>query len=472
MTNLSHSASFHSRERVAPLNHGIKHFFLPCCATDVNQVEAKRPNLSLCVQEAVVAETIQAAPDILRLRLEPLNELDWTPGQVIGLMNPSGAARSYSIVSCKDDYYIEINLRLHRHGVVSGWAKGLSVGDSVRFQGPTGNVVWREDLAERPLALIGTGTGGGVLAGIARDAVLRGHHGPIRLFHGARSAADLYLPALLADLPQGRIDLVQAASRESVGNAPAARITDLAFAAKTDLAGAAVFLCGNPDMVETARIGAVRAGAELDLIHADPFDPPQPYMTTETSKILAIEPDPELWAALEQGVRLTEILTEFYGEVYEDPRLAPFFHRVTKQRAIEKQYNFLQDLFHGTKLYFGEKPFNAHHWMVISDELFDYREKLFFAVVRRYDLAEPLIRRWAAIHETFRREIVKSAPRGILRDGREVSIEGYAREVLDVGAVCDGCFGEVHSGETVLMHTRTGEIFCEKCEGKHKVQAA
>jgi truncated hemoglobin YjbI len=265
---------------------------------------------------------------------------------------------------------------------------------------------------------------------------------------------------------------VQAASRESVGNAPAARITDLAFAAKTDLAGAAVFLCGNPDMVETARIGAVRAGAELDLIHADPFDPPQPYMTTETSKILAIEPDPELWAALEQGVRLTEILTEFYGEVYEYPRLAPFFHRVTKQRAIEKQYNFLQDLFHGTKLYFGEKPFNAHHWMVISDELFDYREKLFFAVVRRYDLAEPLIRRWAAIHETFRREIVKSAPRGILRDGREVSIEGYAREVLDVGAVCDGCFGEVHSGETVLMHTRTGEIFCEKCEGKHKVQAA
>jgi ferredoxin len=129
--------------------------FLPCCATDVNRVEAKRPDLSLCVQEAVVAETIQAAPDILRLRLEPLNELDWTPGQVIGLMNPSGAARSYSIVSCKDDYYIEINLRLHRHGVVSGWAKGLSVGDSVRFQGPTGNVVWREDLAERRWCSLG-----------------------------------------------------------------------------------------------------------------------------------------------------------------------------------------------------------------------------------------------------------------------------------------------------------------------------
>ncbi|MEL6207650.1 MAG: hypothetical protein AAFR47_20390, partial [Pseudomonadota bacterium] len=303
-------------------------------------------------------------------------------------------------------------------------------------------------------------------------AVASGHRGPIRLFHGGRGADDLYLGPWLSALPKDRVEVVQAASREAVGDMHAARITDLAFADGHDLADTAVFLSGNPDMVETARIQAVAAGAALDRIYADPFEPPVPYAPRDAQKLKVIEADPELWEALGEGATLTRILEEFYAAVYEDPLLAPFFHRVTKQRAIEKQYSFLQDLFHGTKLYFGEKPFNAHHWMVISDEVFDHREALFFGIVRRHGVPEPMIRRWAALHEMFRREIVKPTPRGVLREGVEVRLEGYSREVLDIGAVCDGCSSEVPPGSTVRMHVRTGEIFCAKCEGRDTTNAA
>ena len=461
-------------EAVARLPQDLREagFFLPCCATEVDSVRAQRPDLSLCVQTAVVAETILAAPDILRLRLEPTSEFDWTPGQVVGLINPAGDARSYSIVSRKDDYYLEINLRLLPNGSVSGWAARLQVGDEVRLHAPSGEMIWREDLADRPLLLIATGCGGGVLAGIARDALARGHRGPVRLFHGGRSASDLYLAPFLADLLSDRVQIVQATSTEAVDGHPAMRITDVAFAEPQDLSGTAIFLCGNPDMVETARIKAIQAGADLALIFTDPFVSPIPYRTTENYKLSSIQPDPELWLALQEGALLKTILTEFYTQVYQDPRISPFFHRATKQRSIEKQYSFLQDLFSGTKLYFGEKPFNAHHWMIISDDLFDYREKLFFDIVRRHDIAEPMIHRWAAIHEMFRREIVKSVPRGLLRNGEEVDLEGYAHETIDVGAVCDGCQQAIEPGEKVLMHTRTGEIFCERCEGRRSGKAA
>ncbi len=87
-------------------------------------------------------------------------------------------------------------------------------------------------------------------------------------------------------------------------------------------------------------------------------------------------------------------------------------------------------------------------------------------VARKHGVPEPLLNRWAAVHELFRREIVKSAPRGILRQGVEHDIEGYSFEIVQVGTVCDGCIGEICEGDKVRMHRRTGEIFCLDCDGK------
>ncbi len=437
-------------------------FFLPCCASDVHEVEAVDPDLSLCSHEAMVADKQVLLEGIIRLSLELTTDLHWQPGQAIELVGPEGVARTYSITSRPDDYFLELHIHHLPGGVVSAWvAEALHPGDMVRFFGPHGDFIYDEALAARDLLLIGTGTGGGAILGIAREALARGHQGRIHLYHGAATQAALYLDEDLAALAGDTLSTTSCASREG----EAVRVTDIAFKAHPDLSQLAVYLCGAPDMVDAARVRAVAQGADLARLFSDPFEAHGATLPQDAAKMATLATMPDLWAAFEDGQKLNAILREFYDLVYEDDRLAPFFHRVTKQRAIEKQYNFLRSIMLGSRDYFGEKPFNAHHWMVISNDLFDYRERLLMLVARRHDLPEPMIRKWAALHELFRRDIVKTTARGVFRGGIEVDLEGYSTEVTDVGTICDGCMGEIAAGEAARMHKRTGELFCTRCEG-------
>lgn len=174
-------------------------------------------------------------------------------------------------------------------------------------------------------------------------------------------------------------------------------------------------------------------------------------------------PDLELWAALGEGVLLRTILEDFYTKVYADTQLAPFFVGFTRQRLIEKQHSFMQQVMTGNKVYFGNRPRNTHHWMVISDALFEHREQLMQDSMRANGLAEKWVQRWLAIENHYRPDIVKSAPIQREFDGIALPLEGYDDMVLDVGAMCDGCGGVIDPGETVRYHLRMGTIFCPSC---------
>jgi truncated hemoglobin YjbI len=176
-----------------------------------------------------------------------------------------------------------------------------------------------------------------------------------------------------------------------------------------------------------------------------------------------LEPDPEMWAALEQGEKLSVILEDFYTRVFADPLLAHFFHGVTRQRVIEKQYSFMRQIFTGEQVYFGDRPRNAHHWMVISDELFDYREDLMAECLRRAGVAEHLVERWRSVDEIFRKQIVKSEPFPKKLRGVELPLSGYEALELAVGACCDGCHAVIEPGALVKYHKRTGQTYCTGC---------
>ncbi|MCX7187625.1 MAG: oxygenase, partial [Proteobacteria bacterium] len=89
-----------------------------------------------------------------------------------------------------------------------------------------------------------------------------------------RHRGGLYLEAELAQL-MGRhknFNYVPCTS----GDEPAAgylpgRALDMALARHQDLGGWRVYLCGNPDMVNSAKRKTFFAGASLKDIHADPF---------------------------------------------------------------------------------------------------------------------------------------------------------------------------------------------------------
>jgi truncated hemoglobin YjbI len=163
-----------------------------------------------------------------------------------------------------------------------------------------------------------------------------------------------------------------------------------------------------------------RAGESLELA--------TPFMPDDAAKLATLSPDPDLWEALGRGKLLRAILEDFYGRVYRDPRLLPFFHKVTIERAIDKQYAFLADVFTGRRDYFGLKPFNAHHWMVISDELFDYRERSIEDCMRRHgarrEIHPAMVRRPRALPS---RDRESHAPRARHRRRRARPREGHRR---------------------------------------------
>ncbi|MBL8246163.1 MAG: 2Fe-2S iron-sulfur cluster binding domain-containing protein [Rhodanobacteraceae bacterium] len=442
---------------------------LPCVSLPRGDVKLAPADPSRQAHPVDLIDRRALSADIVELDLAPSRSLDFRPGQHIELIRADGLTRPYSIVSLPDeDWYFRVHVRRDPAGAMSRWlCDEARPGERLHLRGAHGACHYRADMCARPLLLLAGGSGAGALAGIARHALAQGHPGPIELWHGVRTRWELYLHDALLDLqrqyPQFRYR--PCLSREQIGGIAHGYPGELAFASERDCSGHEIFLCGPPAMVVAARAAAIGAGAQRARIHADPFLPTHAAPPRDAAIIDAIPAEPALWEALERGPKLTRLLQAFYRRVYADPRLAPFFVHTSIDRAIQKQYEFLVDLISGTRKYFGLNPFNAHHWMVIDDELFDYREALFEGVLREHDFPEPLIRRWMALHERFRGEIVKAAPRGMWTGGRELPVRSHSVERLDIDTVCDRCGAEIRAGQPSRYQHLAGQLHCAGCAG-------
>lgn len=176
-----------------------------------------------------------------------------------------------------------------------------------------------------------------------------------------------------------------------------------------------------------------------------------------------LDPDPALWEALGGGSLLQTALTDFYARVFDDARLGTFFKDVTREWVAQKQFSFMKSILTGDNSYFGYRPRNAHHWMVISDDLFDYREDLMASCLREAGVDEPWVGRIREISEAYRKQIVKGAPWPRKVAGTSLPMDGYDPLKLECGAVCDGCVGEIEVGADAMYHRRTGKLYCMAC---------
>jgi ferredoxin-NADP reductase len=453
-----------------------KGYFLPCKCHPTVDMEVLPPEGSDLFVDTGVVEKKLMAEGIQRIRLEPYKNLDYQAGQFLNLRDAEGNLRSYSLASVPgEDYFLELHIRCVPQGKVSSWlCNSLQVGDMVSVQGPEGECYYRPGNPEQPILLIATGTGLAPLLGVARQALLSGHTAPIHLYHGGRTEADCYMHAELLDLAAKHKNFHYTAVVQDEAAAEgfvSGDIGDIALASHNDLHGWTAYLAGAPDMVSALEPRLLNAGLSKELLLTDPFysantvpeDTGGDSAAPQEKNPRDIPPDPEMWQALEEGEMLSRLLNDFYSRVYEDPRLFPFFEGVTKQRAVEKQFSFMRQLFTGERVYFGDRPRNAHHWMVISDELFDYREALMVECLRRQGLPEHLITRWRAVEEFFRSDIVKDKPWKKKLGDIELPVDGYEETELEVGSLCDSCGEEIDAGITVRYHLRLGHIYCPGC---------
>lgn len=257
---------------------------LACRCTPDADLSVVLPEDSHLFGRAMIAAIERPTENIARVRLRPANDMFFHGGQFINVRRADGLVRSYSIASVpRIDTMLEIHVKRLPGGAMSNWfCDAARPGMAVDIQGPNGDCYYLPGDKDRPLMLVGNGTGVAPLAAIARDALLDGHAAPVHLYHGSRHPPGLYLDTELRALAGDHANFVYhpCLSGWPGGNLPdwaptgcgAGRAEDIAFADHTDLKGWRVFLCGYPPMVHASRKRAYLAGAAMDDILSDAFE--------------------------------------------------------------------------------------------------------------------------------------------------------------------------------------------------------
>jgi CDP-4-dehydro-6-deoxyglucose reductase len=275
------TATDESRKWVKP-ELQAKGYTLACQWVPNTDVAAALPGVEEFSVAVRIRELQLLNERVLRVRLAPeelLRMFAHRPGQYLTLISPSGLPRSYSIAnSYARDGFIELHIASTAHGEFTGWLfRDARVGTLLHMRGPAGDCYYdANDGEHHPLVLAGTGTGLAPLYGIARDALQQSHRGPIHLYHGARTPAQLYYRDELAQLARNHGNFTYFACASEPGDASdilpgrleplVERSIEASLAAQTR-----AYLCGAPDFVYAMRKRLFLKGLRAQHIHCDPF---------------------------------------------------------------------------------------------------------------------------------------------------------------------------------------------------------
>ena len=228
--------------------------------------------------EADVAAIEFMNNEIRAVHIRPLTPFEYRAGQFVRLFMDARTSRNYSLASVPSlDDDLMMHVRRVPGGQVSGWIfDQMKPGDTVTISEAFGDCFYVPGRPDQNLLLLGTGCGLAPLYGIVRDALNRGHRGRIHLCHGSRDVCGLYLVEVLDRLAAGHPNFRY---RPCISEGPSAEgywagtPLQVALDESPDLSGWRVYLCGNPQMVEAARMQTFLAGAGSSEIFADPFLP-------------------------------------------------------------------------------------------------------------------------------------------------------------------------------------------------------
>ncbi|MBY0579777.1 MAG: 2Fe-2S iron-sulfur cluster binding domain-containing protein [Burkholderiales bacterium] len=253
-----------------------RNYFMACSCYPVEDMEVALSGTGAGKMPATVVALESLNSEIICVKLHPSGPFEYRSGQYVNFFRDASTARSYSLASVpKLDDCIELHVRKVPQGQVSTWIhESLSPGDTVEISEASGDCFYVPGNPDQGLLLIGTGSGLAPLYGIIRDALLQGHSGPIRLYHGSLIVAGLYLMEELRQLARECLNFTYTPC-VSEGAAPEGFspgiVLDVALKDTPRLSGWRVYLCGNPAMVNAAKKKTFFAGASMRDIHADPF---------------------------------------------------------------------------------------------------------------------------------------------------------------------------------------------------------
>jgi CDP-4-dehydro-6-deoxyglucose reductase len=246
---------------------------------DVREVDAAR-DIEIKTLPCRVEKLDHLAHDVIRicLKLPSTERLQFLAGQYIDVLIRDHEPRAFSIANAPhDDEFVELHIRYVEGGLFTDQVfHHMREKTLLRIRGPLGTFFLRED-SERPIILIGGGTGFAPLKGMLEHAFEAGMTRPLHLFRGVRARRDLYL----GDLPARWLRTHAHFSYTPVLSEPLAGdnwqgetgfVTDAVIRQYPDLTGHDVYMSGPPVMVEAGHRLFRKHGLDESRFFSDAFE--------------------------------------------------------------------------------------------------------------------------------------------------------------------------------------------------------
>lgn len=205
-------------------------------------------------------------------------------GQYLDFIVPDGSRRSFSIANApRKDNHIELHIRHVAGGEYTAYIfNDMQIGEVLRIELALGSFYLREK-SDRPIIMMGGGTGFAPLKGMIEEAIKQNVCRPIHLFWGVRTERDLYLSHLpeqwLAQLPGFRYTAVLSnpeANTElnsaTVWQGATGFVHHNVLAVYPDLGMVDLYMSGPPVMIESARAAFIEAGLPQQHMYSDAFE--------------------------------------------------------------------------------------------------------------------------------------------------------------------------------------------------------
>lgn len=214
--------------------------------------------------------------------LSPKEGISFKPGQYIQLEVPKYKLskepeyRAFSMASSsKESHSVELYVGLVEKGVVSTYVhKFLQEKEELIMRGPFGDFYFHD--SDREILLIATGTGLAPIMSILRHIQSEQIQRKCTLFFGTRIQEDLYKMDELGEMEKEipAFTFIPTLSRESADSrwvGRRGRVTDLIDELIPEGADYDIYICGNPEMVDSCEERLKKKGMPLEHLYFDKF---------------------------------------------------------------------------------------------------------------------------------------------------------------------------------------------------------
>ena len=245
----------------------------------VREIEAVR-DIQVRKLPARVVEKTLLTPEVMRIKLKLPNaqRLQFLAGQYIDILLPECKRRAFSIASAPhSEDVIELHIRHVDGGGFTGWVfDEMEERAILRLEGPQGTFFIRNDKTDRPMVLVGGGTGFAPLKSMIEDLLEHHDTRPLHLFWGVRNQAELYMheqARLWADQHEHiQYSTALTEPKDDDQASYTGFVHEAVLQKYPDLSAHDIYMSGPPAMIDASRTAFLAHGAVKRRIYFDSFE--------------------------------------------------------------------------------------------------------------------------------------------------------------------------------------------------------